>query len=108
MPPVPEHRICRECNARGSCNNKSADVCIKERRELREARVKYVRPSGLICLAYIGYEYNHNDTSGRGLCIDMFDEHGHCAKCKDLITDNRCPQKRKSPYEPELLKTIVK
>lgn len=56
------------------------------------------RPNG-ICLAYVGYEYLHNDRTGRGTCIDMFNEKGKLAKCKDTIKDGRCPKNRAGPYD---------
>lgn len=108
MPPNPESRICKECDHRDDCNNQSADVCEKERREMREERAKPLRPNGLVCLAYIGFNYDHNDTSGRGYCIDTFDMQGHCAKCKDVLDAKRCPNKRTSPYEPDLIKGITR
>lgn len=53
------------------------------------------------CIKYLGVDYNHDDLSGDGDCLDVFDPEGNLAKCRDTIRNGRCPKKRPSPNEDD-------
>jgi hypothetical protein len=52
-----------------------------------------------MCILYLGVDYDHNDTSGNGSCLDYHDPYGVCLPCKDAIAKGYCPKKRKTPVE---------
>lgn len=52
-----------------------------------------------MCILYLGVNYDHNDISGDGGCLDFLDTEGKCLPCKDAIAKNHCPKKRKTPIE---------
>lgn len=52
-----------------------------------------------MCILYLGVNYDHNDISGDGGCLDFLDAEGNCLPCKDAIAKNYCPKKKKTPVE---------
>ena len=50
-----------------------------------------------MCIFYVGVNYDHNDMSGNGHCLDNTDSEGKWILCSTTIADGRCSKKRKSP-----------
>jgi hypothetical protein len=70
-----------------------------------EVKAAIYKPTG-VCISYIGYQYSHDERTGKGVCIDMYDNRGKIAKCADLIRTRMCPYGRTSPYD-ELNKNVT-
>ena len=50
-----------------------------------------------MCILYLGVNYDHNDISGDGKCLDAMDAEGKCLPCREVIQKKQCHKGKTTP-----------